>query len=136
MRGREGREGGGVERHNEREEGLEPGRHGGQHQAGAGQARQDPAQGADEAGEGGRGQDGQPGSRLHSPPPLCDDSQGGFQCFSGERGGGGDTPLPALLNIFSPIHRWGPRRIFTQPGESRVFRSQRLSEDKFTMRYN
>ena len=38
--------------------------------------------------------------------------------------------------FFSLIHRWGPRRTFTQPGESRVFRSQRLSEDKFTMRYN
>ena len=76
-----GGEGGGVERHDEREEGLEPGRHGGEYKAGAGQARQDPAQGADEAGEGGRGQDGQPGPRLHSPPPLRDDSQGWFQCI-------------------------------------------------------
>ena len=80
---RGGCEGGGVGRrdHHEREEGLEQGRHGGEHQAGVGQARQDPAQGADEVGEGGRRQDGQPGPRLHPAPALRDDRQGEFHCI-------------------------------------------------------
>ena len=38
--------------------------------------------------------------------------------------------------FFQPIHRWGPRRTFTQPRESRVFRNRRIPENKFTMRYN
>ena len=32
--------------------------------------------------------------------------------------------------FFQPIHCWGPRRTFTRPGESRVLKNKRLSEDK------